>query len=369
MAIKIKMKKVISIIFAIIFLLLFLYIPSSAVDNGSSILKNVDSATKEYLEELGIDTESGDGISDISLKTVFKFLFTLVTDKTKRISAFLVIVIAVIITNSILASFVESNTAAKTAINYISVLSIITAIIVPLKELIINTGVVIKTAAIFTDTYVPILGAIVAASGNVKLAFTYNSFAIALSSFIAEVADKFFIPIVNMLFAFNILTSFTFESYKHKIIKSAKRLVIITLSLISTVYTGLLTTQSILAVSSDSLTVRGIRFFSGTFIPVVGAGVSESVSSIMSSLSVMRNTAGVIIIVIVLLIFLPIIIELLVWYFALQFCSITADLFGNNDISVMLEELSSVVSLINIILFYITFVLIISTGIIIVSGK
>lgn len=362
------MKKVVTVLFSI-FILLFLYIPSSAVQNESSVLKNVDSATKEYLEELGIDSESGDGVSEISLKTVYKFLISLITDKAKRISVYLITVTAVIITNSILSSFIEGNASAKTAINYISVLCIITAIIVPLKELIINAGVVIKTAAIFTDSYVPILGSIIAASGNVKLAFTYNSFAIALSAFITEVADNFFIPIVNMLFAFNILTSFTFESYKHKIIKSVKRLIIIILSLISTIYTGLLTTQSILAVSSDSLTVRGIRFFSGTFIPIVGSGVSESVASVMSSLSVMKNTAGVVVIVIIILMFLPIIIELLVWYFALQFCSIAADLFGNNDISEMIEELSSVISLVNIILFYITFVLIISTGIIIVSGK
>lgn len=364
-----KMKKVVTILFAIFISLFLLNIPSNAVQDESSILKNVDSATKEYLEELGIDSESGDGVSEISLKTVFNFLISLITDKTKRISVYLITVTAVIITNSILSSFIEGNASAKTAINYISVLCIITAIIVPLKELIINAGVVIKTAAIFTDSYVPILGSIIAASGNVKLAFTYNSFAIALSAFITEVADNFFIPIVNMLFAFNILTSFTFESYKHKIIKSVKRLIIIILSLISTIYTGLLTTQSILAVSSDSLTVRGIRFFSGTFIPIVGAGVSESVASVMSSLSVMKNTAGVVVIVIIILMFLPIIIELLVWYFALQFCSIAADLFGNNDISEMIEELSSVISLVNIILFYITFVLIISTGIIIVSGK
>ena len=339
------MKKSLTVIFLIFFLLTFFCFPSNAESGSESVLKSIDSQTKDYLEELGVDSENGEGIADVSLKGVFKFLFSLITDKTKRISSVLVIVTAVIIVSAIFA------------------------IIVPLKELIINTGAVIKTAAIFTDSYIPILGAIIAASGNIKLAFTYNSFAIALSAFITEIADNFFIPVVNMLFTFNILTSFTFESYKHKIIKSVKRLIIIILSLISTIYTGLLTTQSILAVSSDSLTVRGIRFFSGTFIPVVGAGVSESVASVMSSLSVMKNTAGVIVIVVILLIFLPIIIELLIWYFALQFCSIAADLFGNSEISETIEELSSVVSLINIILFYITFVLIISTGIIIVSGK
>lgn len=363
------MKKSLTVIFLIFFLLTFICFPSNAESGSESVLKSIDSQTKDYLEELGVDSENGEGIADVSLKGVFKFLFSLITDKTKRISSVLVIVTAVIIVNAIFSSFIGDNTSAKTAMNYISVLCIVTAIIVPLKELIINTGAVIKTAAIFTDSYIPILGAIIAASGNIKLAFTYNSFAIALSAFITEIADNFFIPVVNMLFTFNILTSFTFESYKHKIIKSVKRLIIIILSLISTIYTGLLTTQSILAVSSDSLTVRGIRFFSGTFIPVVGAGVSESVASVMSSLSVMKNTAGVIVIVVILLIFLPIIIELLIWYFALQFCSIAADLFGNSEISETIEELSSVVSLINIILFYITFVLIISTGIIIVSGK
>lgn len=363
------MKKVLTVILEIILLFSFFSFTSNAETVSDSILKNVDTGTKEYLEDLGVDSENGDGIADVSLKSVFKFIFSLVTDKSKRISGFLITVVAVIVINSVFSSFVGENTSAKTVINYISVLCIVTAIIIPLKELIINAGAVIKTAAIFTDSYIPVLGAIISASGNIKLAFTYNSFAIALSAFISEVADNFFIPTVNMLFAFNILTSFTFESYKYKIIKSVKRLIIIILSLISTIYTGLLTTQSILAVSSDSLTVRGIRFFSGTFIPVVGAGVSESVASVISSLSVMKNTAGIIVIVVILLIFLPIIVELQMWYFALQICSIAADLFGNSDISEMIEELSSVVSLINIILFYITFVLIISTGIIIVSGK
>lgn len=363
------MKKVV-LSFIISVLIIFCYsLPCNALNDSSSILKELDGETKEYLSALGIDSESGDGIENVSLKSVITFLISLVTDRSKRISLIIISVIAVIIVSSVMGSFLEGNSSAKKILNFVSVLCIVTAVIVPLKELIVNAGAVIKTAAIFTDGYIPVLVSLIAASGNPKLAITYNSFAVVLSSFISEISDKIFVPVINMLLAFNILTSFTFENYKHKMFKSVKRLIIIILSLISTVYTGLLTTQSILAVSSDSLTVRGIRFVSGTFIPIVGAGVSESVSSVMSSLSIMRNTTGVVVIVIIVLIFLPIILDLLIWHYALQFCSITADMFENNDISVMLDEMSSVVSLINTVLFYVTFVLIISTGVIIVMGK
>lgn len=83
----------------------------------------------------------------------------------------------------------------------------------------------------------------------------------------------------------------------------------------------------------------------------------------------MRNTLGVFVIIVILLINFPAMIELLVWYFALEICSIASAMFDLNYISDVMDSLASVISLINTILFFVTFVLTISTGVIIIMGK
>ena len=60
---------------------------------------------------------------------------------------------------------------------------------------------------------------------------------------------------------------------------------------------------------------------------------------------------------------------MMIWYFILQICSIISSLFGATYISEVLDSLSSIISLLNIIMFFITFLLIISTGVIIIFGK
>ena len=168
---------------------------------------------------------------------------------------------------------------------------------------------------------------------------------------------------------FSSLSSFSFEGYRERILKTVRKSVVIILSLCSTVLTGLLTTQSILASSSDSVVLKGIRFISGTFVPIVGNGVGDAISSVFSSFLIMRNTLGVFVIIVILLINLPAMVELLVWYFALEICSIVSTMFDLNHMSDVIDSLASVISLINTVLFFVTFVLTISTGVIIIMGK
>ena len=146
-------------------------------------------------------------------------------------------------------------------------------------------------------------------------------------------------------------------------------MIVIILSLFSTIYTGLLTTQSILATSSDSIALKGIRFISGAFVPIVGGGVGDAISSVFSSFVIMKNTLGVFVIIVIILINLPVMIELLLWYFALNLCSIVSSMLSLNQITDIIDSLASILSLLNIIMFFVTFVLVISTGVVIVMGK
>lgn len=337
--------------------------------NEKEIYDNIDNSTKEYLNDLGLDEISFDKLFEMTPTRVIEFIFSLVFDKTTSLIDRFILIFFVMLISAVASSFIKENTQLNQIVDYISILILLSFIMEPLSRLLTDAAVGLKTSNIFIHAYLPVMVAVIVASRNPALAVTYNTFSIILSNVISFFSDKLLLPIISVIFSFNIISSFSSDNYSIRVNKTFRRLVVVVLSLFSTLYTGLLSTQSILASSSDSFALKGIKFISGTFIPVVGGNVSEAVSSVLSSFMIMRSTLGVFIIIVIILINLPVMIELLVWYFFLGLCSIVSSVLKLDTITDLLDSLSSTISLLNIVLFFITFVLVISTGIIIVMGK
>ncbi len=362
------MKKILFVIVSII-LLFTIQITSFSFEGEDEIWNNLDDATKEYLGELGIDEVSFEDLFEITPSRVLKFLFDMALGKGISIIDKVILIFITLIVSSIATSFLKESKNIKRVVDYVCVLIIISFLMESISRIFIDAAASIKNSTLFINAYLPIMTGMLIASKSPALAITYNSFSIFLSNVISVFADKIFIPLISSMFAFNIISSFAPENFQARIVKTIRKLIVIILTLFSTVYSGILTTQSILASSSDSIALKGIRFVSGTFIPVVGGNVGDAISSVLSSFLIMKNSLGVFIIVVILLVNVPVIIELLIWYFVLELCSVISSMLSLDNITEVIDSLASTISLLNIILFFITFVLIISTGIIIVMGK
>ncbi len=347
----------------------FAFTVNAADTDFETVWDSTDEQTKEYLEDLGIDEIALEDIFQLSPTRVIEFMVDLAFKDGIAIINNITLIIVVLIITSIACSFLKESDKTGQVIYFVSTLIIISIVVAPISRMVTDAIAGIKTSTIFVNAYLPVMTAIIIASKNPALAVTYNSFSLFLSSFISNVANRFLVPCISALLSFNILSSFSFENYRERIVKTVKKMIVIILSLLSTIYTGMLTTQSILAVSSDSVALKGIKFISGTFVPIVGGGVGDAISSVFSSFVIMKNTLGVFVIIVIILINLPVMIELLLWYFALNFCSIASSLFNLDQITDIIDSLASILSLLNIIMFFITFVLVISTGVIIMMGK
>ena len=364
------MKKLLLIIVITIISLNVLSINVSAVDvDINKVWDEVDSQTKDYLNELGIDELTFKDLFDLSPTRVIEFIIEISFNSGIQVFQSIIKIIAILFIISISSAFLKESDRIHNIICFVGILTVLSLVLVPISRMITDVSTGIKTSMIFVNSYIPVMTAIIIASRNPGLAITYNSFSIFLSSIITTVADKVFLPCISAILSFNILSSFSFENFRERIVAGFRRCMVVILALFSTVYTGLLTTQSILASSSDSIALRGIKFISGAFVPVVGAGVGDALSSVFSSFVIMKNTLGVFVIIVIILINLPVMVELLIWYFSLQLCSVISSMLGINNITDTLDSLSSVISILNIILFFVTFVLVISTGVIIIMGK
>ncbi len=362
------MKKIILTVTISLILIISFNVNSFAIDY-TDLWDDIDDQTIEYLEDIGINELTFDELFNVTPTRVIKFIFNLVFEKGISIVPDIIKIIVVIIIFSISLSFLKERNNLTNLITIITTLIILSLIIVPISRMLTDIIAGVKVSTVFINSYLPIMTSIIIASKNPTLAITYNSFSLFLSSIITNVANMFLIPAIGGMLSFNIISSISFENYKSKIFKTIRKFVVIILSLFSTVFTGVLTTQSILSYSSDSLVMKGIKFVSGTFIPVVGSNVGDAISSVLSSFVIMKNTLGVFIIIIIILINLPIIVEMLIMYFILEFLSIISSMLGLDSISEIFDNISSIISLLNIIMFFITFLLVISTGIIIVMGK
>lgn len=364
------MKRILIIVISALIMFFIFSVPAFATDTDfDSVWELTDEKTKEYLEDLGIDKLSLEELFDLSPTRVIEFLVNLAFDGGVTVFKNITLIIVVLVITAIAASFLKESDKTEQVVYFVSTLIILSVVVAPISRMLTDAVAGIKTSTIFVNAYLPVMTAIIIASKNPALAITYNSFSLFLSSLIANVADKFLVPCISALLSFNILSSFSFEDYRERIVKAVRKMIVIILSLFSTVYTGLLTTQSILATSSDSVALKGIKFISGAFVPIVGGGVGDAISSVFSSFVIMKNTLGVFVIIVIILINLPVMVELLLWYFALGLCSVVSSMFNLNQITDIIDSLASILSLLNIIMFFITFVLVISTGVIIMMGK
>ena len=358
-----------TVVYLILILIFFMSLDSYAYELKDDMWDCIDNTTKEYLYDLGIDEIDFDEIFELAPTRVVEFIIDLASGKCSSVFNNIVLVFVVLIINAVTASFISENSQMKKIIDSISLLIISSFIMGSISKVITDTVVGIKASGILLNTYLPIMSGIIVASRNPTLAVTYNSFTIFISNVIALITDKVLTPFISIIFSFNMISSFSGEEYHIKIIKLLRKIVITITSLFSTIYTGLLSAQGILAVSSDNLALKGIKFVSGAFIPVVGGNISEVISSAISSFVLMKSTLGVFIIIVIILLNLPIMLELLIWYIFLYMCSIMSALFKLDNITNTLESLASTISLLNIIVFFITFILVVSTGVIIIIGK
>ncbi len=355
--------------FILILILISFCSISGYCDEYDTLWENTDEQTKEYLTEIGINELNFDELFELSPTRVIRFILNLALNKGLNVTHYLIKILSVLLISAIATSFLKENQSLNNVVSLTGTLIIISFLIEPISRILMDVTVGIKNSAVFIDLSLPIITSIIIATRNPTLALTYNSFSIYLSVIISTLADKIIVPVASSMLSFVVLSSFSEEDYKTKLLTSVRKMIIMIISFFSTIYTGVLTTKSILATSSDSVTIRGIKFISGTFIPIVGGNVADALSSVFSSFIMMKNTLGVFIIIVIILINLPIIIEMLLWYFILQLCSIISSLLGTQYITEIFENFSTIISLLNIVMFFITFILVITTGVVIMFGK
>lgn len=365
-------------------LLLFLLIPVSSYSMDyseeeynetlssydlSSFEKELDADTYKMLDELGVLDFSYESITGLSFNDIVGLLKSLFQKKAELPIKSSVTVLIFILLSAFLQSLkAESDDSVKMIYSTATALLVATVVLVKLTSTVSLASMAISVASNFVYAFIPVFCSIVVASGGITTGFSTNTTLLILAQGLSFISSNVFMPIVNCYLALGVTSSLRYELNLDKLLSSVKKIITTCISFVSGVFVSVLSVKTAVAGRADMLGLRSIRFAINSVVPVIGSSISEGLLSIQAYSSLIKSSVGIVGVMAVVLVFLPSIIEVVLWRISLTLCVIVSDIFGDKSVSAVLNAFLNTLLLINVILILSMVTTVISFGILIAAG-
>ncbi|MDD6991078.1 MAG: hypothetical protein PUI48_04545 [Oscillospiraceae bacterium] len=374
------MKKILlAIITAVLMLMLFSFSVSAeeislddlAEEYGiNEISEALPYDAENFLRDKGISPDDPDSITKLTPKTVISYMW----EKLKYSAAAPVRLFGIVLSVIILGA--ASGAAAdslgnKGSIGLYRTITVMIAIIltVPSMETCIkNAAQTLKSGSEFMLCYVPVFAGISAAAGNAASSLSYNAIVLLIAEISVNIASDMLMPVISVCMAMNIIDAVNPTFSLSSVTGLMKKMTTLLLGFGMTVFTGLLSIQSIVGASADTLGVKAAKFVVSNFVPVVGSAVADAYSTMRSGLGLLRGAAGAFGIIALCVTLLPPVLETLCLYLAMTAGEAAAEMFGVKELGTFFKGTASVLSLTAAVLACFGVMFVISTVILMAAG-
>lgn len=327
---------------------------------------SLDEDTKELLEDLGLENIDYDSVFNISFTSFFTSLKDIFLTQFKTPFTCFLTTLAVIILCSLFSG--ESEGFGKSmsfgTLNTAAALFLCATLLVPLGKCVSAVGSAIKVSADLMLILFPILCVMVATSGKVFSSVAVNALGVGCAQAVSEICSLILMPLFNCLLAVGIVGCVAPDYKLDNIVKQIRKMLTVALGIIASIYFSVLAMKSTLAGSSDTVGLKTAKVLVSDFVPVIGSAISDSISTITSYIGVTKSVVGAFGIIAVGAIFLPVILQCVLWVFSLSMSSSIARVFGLKSIESLLKSTSSVLSVLCVILVFIILLFVVNLGVV-----
>lgn len=184
----------------------------------------------------------------------------------------------------------------------------------PILDCIQRTVEALRQSAVFTMSFAPVMSGIMIAGGNPTSAGVYHMVLFFCSEILSELAAQTLIPLLNIYLALCLVSPLAPFLQIGKITTVIKRVVCWGLGILATVFVGILSLQTVIGNGGDSLIMKTSKFVVSSMIPIIGSTISEALGAAKSCVHLLKGVVGSIGILAAVLTFLPVLLEVGIWY-------------------------------------------------------
>ncbi len=311
-----------------------------------SLIDTLPESSKKYLpEELKNTDNLINNVQNANSNSIFSIFFKIIRNIFPRIAKKLSSLIGIVIMVSIINTLKDSIGTPS----YSKGLTLLTTAIISifvyesLNDIWVDAETYLSCVNTLITALVPIMTLLYTMGGNVSTAIVNSSGLAILLTFSNGILYSCMLPLSKICFGLTLVGNIGNIKGISEVSKTVKSFFTITLSGIMTMFSIFLFFKTNLSASADSAATRTIKF-AGSFIPVVGSALGETVRSLMSGVSLIKNSVGFLGIILIIVITLPVFLKILSTKICIDLSALTASLLGCEKECCFLKEVSGVIN-------------------------
>lgn len=325
---------------------------------------------QKSLEDIGVDSPSWEQLNSLSFGAIISKLVNMFGEQSATplaaVSKVLALMLLCALIDGMKLSFGEKPLGG--IVGAVGTLCICGVLIYPIVQTIATSAGIIKTVSSFLLLYIPVMAGVMIAAGQAVSGASYYALMMGAGQVVTQIASNVIVPLLNIFLGLSVVSSVSQRIDLRGICGLFSKVTKWVLTFVMSVFVSVLTFQTIIGTAADSAGVRAARFAISSFVPVVGGALSDAFLTVQSCVKMLKSGIGIFAVLGSAFIFLPALLECIVWLLTINLCAAAGDVFGLTAPSALLRAAGKVISTLIAVLLCCMTIFIISTTIILMIG-
>ena len=305
----------------------------------------------EILEDMEIDPRDPEWVNNLGAENVFSKLVSFFKDGARAPLKAGFTMLAFLLVTAAAGTF-EGLRLHENTVSYVFALASAAIFVSPIVSFISVCGSAVKGITTLMAGFIPVLAGILTASGKGLTASGMSFMLLAATSAVSNIASFVVLPLMNCYLGVGLAGSVAPIGGVNRLGEGIKKTALWSLSLILTLFIGILSVQTGVNRAADGLGVKTAKFMIGSFVPVAGGALSESLTTLLGSLNLLKTSFGMFGAVAVAVTVLPVLIELIIWRMVIYALTVAAETLGvKNRLDILVAADSVLAVLLGVLLF------------------
>lgn len=287
-------------------------------------------------------------------------IISLIFGDIRSILPFVFTLIAIGILCNLINNMRPDNKSINDTINFVFLTVTMLIVIIAFKNILSSTRNTINLIISQMQIVFPILITLLASIGSIASISIYNPLVAILTGVVSIVFNNFLYPLFIVIFILAILGNLTDTVKLGKLSGFLMSTFKWTIGIVFTIFTGFLSVQGISAGKYDSVSIKATKFAMKSYIPIIGSYVSDGMDFLILGSALVKNSIGLIGVIILFITILSPILMIILYKLALQLSSGILEMTGNAKISNFLSSCSKLLILPIVLIIGIAFMYVIT---------
>ncbi|HHZ05689.1 MAG TPA: stage III sporulation protein AE [Clostridiales bacterium] len=345
---------------------------NSQLENSKAkdLLDELPGDAQKELDNLKVSKPDWRQLNSLSFMDIFTSIMRMIGEQSITPLNSMSKVLAIILLCALLESFKTTFSSGPLggALGVVSTICICGIIIYPISNTIAMGAAVVNSSASFMFMYIPIMVGLMVSCGQPVTGASYYSMMMGASTVVSQIASKILVPLLNVFLGISVVGAVSPKINLSGVCSLISKVVKWVLTFIMSIFVTMLTMQTIIGTSADSTGVRAARFAISSFVPLVGGALSEAFQTVQGCMRLLKSGVGVFAILGTAVMYLPAVIQCLLWLITINLCAAAGDVFGLSVPCTLLRASGKVLSTMLAILLCCMVIFIISTTIVVSIG-